>query len=61
MEIVMKRKLCKILLSVLGYVVFTTLFTMQLLLCSAHIGEHTPPPFPAFHPSYAVLMEYSTY
>ncbi len=48
-------------MSTLAYVVFTTLFAMQFLICSAHIEQRRPLPFPAYHPSYGMLMEYSTY
>lgn len=57
----MKKKLLKILLSMLAYVVFTTLFAMQLLVCSAQNGSHKPALYPVYPPCYAMLVEYLPY
>lgn len=53
----MKKKLYKILMSTLAYIVFTTLFAMQFLICSAQIKQQNAVPYPVFHPSYGVLAE----
>ncbi len=57
----MKRKLYKILMSVLAYVIFTTLFMMQLLICPAQTEHRMPVLYPVYHPSYAGLVEQRGY
>jgi len=60
-EVTMKKKLYKILMSSLAYIVFTTLFAIQFLNCSAQVEQHNAVPYPVFHPSYAALAEYGAY
>jgi hypothetical protein len=50
-----------ILMSNLAYIVFTTLFAIQYLTCSAQVEKHNAVPYPVFHPSYAALAEYGVY
>lgn len=57
----MKKKLYIILMSNLAYIVFTTLFAIQYLTCSAQVEKHNAVPYPVFHPSYAALAEYGVY
>jgi len=57
----MKKKLLKVLLSMLAYVVFTTLFAMHLLVCSAQNEQNRPVMYPLYHPCYATSVEFLPY
>lgn len=57
----MKNKLCKVLVSVLVYMVFTTLFVMPFFICYAANRQQKTSPYPVFHPSYATMAEFIRY
>ncbi len=54
----MKKMLLKIMLSMFAYIVFTTLFAMQVFICSAQNEQHRLELYPVYHPCYPMLIEY---
>jgi len=57
----MKNKLCKVLVSVVVYMVFTTLFVTPFFICFAANEQQKTFPYPVFHPSYPMMVEYIRY